>query len=217
MDKKTKKKPIGYTKEQTSSMKKLFERVDPKAGDYVGGGTVTEVKNKKKMKRMQMGGMAMMDRSSRFGRGPMGRMERPAKPGMGGDKMIQGSRGVSNSPGRISPYYAKIRAKASPITQAKTSPITQAKASPITQIESKTLTGMRPDPVTGMMPTPVPRVGETVPRRTLKGGGLARKGVGMALAKGGIVKAPARSYKDMKAGAGSGVGRIQKTKIQRGR
>lgn len=47
----------------------------------------------------------------------------------------------------------------------------------------------------------------------MRGGGLAHKGVGMALAKGGIVKAPAKSYKDMRAGAGSGVGRIQKAKI----
>ena len=37
------------------------------------------------------------------------------------------------------------------------------------------------------------------------------------MARGGIVGKPARSAKDMKAGAGSGVGRIQKTKIQRGR
>ena len=37
------------------------------------------------------------------------------------------------------------------------------------------------------------------------------------LKAGGIVGAPARSHKDMRAGAGSGVGRIQKTKIQRGR
>ena len=50
-------------------------------------------------------------------------------------------------------------------------------------------------------------------RTAMRGGGLARKGVGMALAKGGIVNAPARSYKDMRAGAGSGVGRIQKMKI----
>lgn len=39
----------------------------------------------------------------------------------------------------------------------------------------------------------------------------------LRFASGGIVGAPARSYKDMRAGAGSGVGRIQKTKIQRGR
>jgi hypothetical protein len=50
-------------------------------------------------------------------------------------------------------------------------------------------------------------------KKTMRGGGLARKGVGMALANGGIVKAQARSYKDMRAGAGSGVGRLQKTKI----
>jgi len=37
------------------------------------------------------------------------------------------------------------------------------------------------------------------------------------MAAGGIVGRPARSHKDMKAGAGSGVGRIQKTKIARGR
>ena len=36
-------------------------------------------------------------------------------------------------------------------------------------------------------------------------------------ASGGIIGKPARSSRDMKAGAGSGVGRIQKTKIQRGR
>ena len=33
------------------------------------------------------------------------------------------------------------------------------------------------------------------------------------MAAGGIVGAPARSYRDMRAGAGGGTGRIQKTKI----
>ena len=37
------------------------------------------------------------------------------------------------------------------------------------------------------------------------------------MARGGIIGKPAKSYRDMKAGAGSGVGRMQKTKIQRGR
>jgi hypothetical protein len=50
------------------------------------------------------------------------------------------------------------------------------------------------------------------------GGGMDRSGrYGGRLKAGGIVGAPARSHKDMRAGAGSGVGRIQKTKIQRGR
>lgn len=40
---------------------------------------------------------------------------------------------------------------------------------------------------------------------------------GKKMARGGIVGKPARSHRDMKAGAGSGVGRIQKMKIQRGR
>lgn len=49
------------------------------------------------------------------------------------------------------------------------------------------------------------------PKKMSKGGAVKK------MARGGIVGKPARSHRDMKAGAGSGVGRIQKTKIQRGR
>jgi hypothetical protein len=125
-----KKKPIGYSKKDTSEMKALIERTEPKSGDYVGSGTVTEVpKKKKKMKRMQMGGMANAMRV----RG-------------GGGVPVQGPGGVVVPPMRP---------------------------------ESKGLRGMVRNRI-------MDKLGM---KRTMKGGGLARKGVGMALAKGGFVKA----------------------------
>lgn len=143
-----KKKPIGYTKEETSSMKKLIERTEPKSGDYVGSGTVTEMpKKKKKMKRMMDGGMA--GRSAMHGRG-RGPMTRPGFPVRGGGGVpVQGPGG----------------------------------------------TEVRPEQPETKMPYGMMR-GRMMPRRDMlsraglmKGGGLARKGVGMALAKGGLVKA----------------------------
>ena len=125
-----KKKPIGYSKKDTSEMKALIERTEPKSGDYVGSGTVTEApKKKKKMKRMQMGGMANAMRV----RG-------------GGGVPVQGPGGVVVPP--MSP-------------------------------DSKGPRGM-------MRGRFMDKLGM---KRTMKGGGLARKGVGMALAKGGLVKA----------------------------
>lgn len=59
-----------------------------------------------------------------------------------------------------------------------------------------------------------PNVGDYVGSGTVT---TVKKKPAKKMAKGGIVGKPARSYKDMKAGAGSGVGRIQKTKIARGR
>lgn len=119
------KKPIGYTKEQTSSMKKLLEQTQKDTGDYVGSGTVTEVPKKKKPKRMQMGGMA----------GPMTRPGFPARnPAMAG-RMMNRLRSVRGGDLGDNRFIARPR----------------------------------------------PSV--------MKGGGLARKGVGMALAKGGLVKA----------------------------
>ena len=51
-----KKKGVGYSAEDRKSMKVLIERTQPDAGDYVGSGTVTNVK--KSEKKMRGGGLA---------------------------------------------------------------------------------------------------------------------------------------------------------------
>lgn len=206
-----KKKPIGYTKEQTTSMKNLIERTQEKAGDYVGSGTVTMVpKKKKKMKRMQMGGKVMNPAlaASMYGTSPRG-----SGPNDGGPAPTAGSVGAVKTP---------VRGPAMPVRGGGGVPL-QGRGGALMQPRPgmvKGPGGMRfegkPGPVRGPA-MPYGGMGGPVKtglgRTAMRGGGLARKGVGMALAKGGIVKAPARSYRDMRAGAGSGVGRIQKTKI----
>jgi hypothetical protein len=165
------KKPIGYSKKDRDEMKTLIERTEPKSGDYVGSGTVTQVPKKKKMKRMQMGGMAggrlanpaitgrpisrpevaLNPADSRpFGRGLEGR---PIPVRGGGGVPLQGPGGVMVKP---------------PIPEMKPRPAS-------------------PGPVRGMMRDRMAAMMER--KRGMKGGGLARKGVGMALAKGGLVNA----------------------------
>lgn len=141
------KKPIGYSKKDRDEMKTLIERTEPKSGDYVGSGTVTTVPKKKKMKRMQMGGMAMPTRGTMPN-------ERGAMPIRGGGGVpLQGPGGVMVEP---------------PRTETKPRPAS-------------------PGPIRGMMRD---RMAAMMTRkRGMKGGGLARKGVGMALAKGGLVNA----------------------------
>ena len=133
-----KKKPIGYGKKDRDEMKALIERTEPKSGDYVGSGTVTEEPKKKKAKRMRMGGM-----TERPEMDERGRMSRPAVPVRGGGGVpLQGPGGVMMRPERPA---------------------------------SKGFRGMMRD--------------RMMARAGMKGGGLARKGVGMAMAKGGLVKA----------------------------
>lgn len=153
----TKKKPIGYTKEQTQSMKTLVERTQKDAGDYVGSGTVTEAPKKKKMKRMMDGGMAgMADNMARKRGGeprykampieaPMKRMPPEMMERIGGG-VAAAKQAIRDRMGRAMPRGGA-----------------------------------------DMMD----RAGRAMPRvaGVMRGGGLARKGVGMALAKGGMVKA----------------------------
>jgi hypothetical protein len=141
------KKPIGYSKKDRDEMKTLIERTEPKSGDYVGSGTVTQVPKKKKMKRMMDGGMAMPTRGTMPN-------ERGAMPVRGGGGVpLQGPGGVMVEP---------------PVPEMKPRP-----ASP------GPFRGMMRDRMAAMMAR----------KKGMKGGGLARKGVGMALAKGGLVNA----------------------------
>jgi len=154
-----KKKPIGYSKKDTSEMKALIERTEPKSGDYVGSGTVTEApKKKKKMKRMMDGGMAnaMMQRGTQPNeRGPIkGVPDYTTMPIRGPGGRIRGGGGVPvQGPGGV--------------------------VVPPMRPEGKKIPGQIRDRLMGMMGR----------KAGMKGGGLARKGVGMALAKGGLVKA----------------------------
>jgi hypothetical protein len=173
-----KKKPIGYSKKDTSEMKALIERTEPKSGDYVGSGTVTEVpKKKKKMKRMMDGGMAdaMMQRGTQPNeRGPIkGVPDYTTMPIRGPGGRVRGGGGVPvQGPGGV--------------------------VVPPMRPEGKKIPGQIRDRLMGMMGRAgkgteypgMPKMGGMMARKAgMKGGGLARKGVGMALAKGGLVKA----------------------------
>lgn len=135
-----KKKPIGYTAEQTKSMKKLIERTEPKSGDYVGSGTVTEVPKKKKPKRMMDGGRVVMGVPMT----PSSRGNIRRKAGQAG-----GMIGRAIAPGQM-PGAMPVRTAGGLGTMASQSAMRKA---------------------------------------MMRGGGLARKGVGQALAAGGAVRA----------------------------
>ena len=230
-----KKKPIGYTKEQTKSMKALIERTQEKAGDYVGSGTVTTVpKKKKKMKRMMDGGMA---------NAMSGRMMNPA---LAASMQPTSPRGMGTNDGGPAPasmgglgtVKTPVRGPAMPNGGMGGPGKPMTDLSPSQSLPSNAVKGPggirlegKPGPVRGGGGVPVQGPGGAVippsrpegpkrpgfnkispsmrerlkgrmsrsgkgaeypgmpKKRAMKGGGLARKGVGMALAKGGLVKA----------------------------
>lgn len=193
-----KKKPIGYSKKDTSEMKALIERTEPKSGDYVGSGTVTTVpKKKKKMKRMMDGGMAnaMMQRGTQPNeRGPIkGVPDYTTMPIRGPGDRIRGGGGVPvQGPGGV--VVPPLRDSTTGLPAA----IAQRRSVPPMRPEGKKIPGQIRDRLMGMMGRAgkgteypgMPKMGGMMARKAgMKGGGLARKGVGMALAKGGLVKA----------------------------
>jgi hypothetical protein len=264
-----KKKPIGYSKKDTSEMKALIERTQEKAGDYVGSGTVTTVpKKKKKMKRMQMGGKVMnpalaasTQPTSPRGMGTNDGGPTPSSTGsLGAVKTPVRGTGTNDggpapsSTGSLGAVKTPVRGPAMPnggmggpgkpmtgLSPSQSLPSGAVKGPGGIRLEGRpgpvrgpampnggmggpVKTGPTPDYTTMPIRGPGGRVrggggvpvqgpgGVVVPpmspdskgprgmmrgrfmdklgmKRTMKGGGLARKGVGMALAKGGLVKA----------------------------
>ena len=173
-----KKKPIGYSKKDTSEMKALIERTEPKSGDYVGSGTVTTVpKKKKKMKRMMDGGMAHT-MSGNPGKGSEG----PGMPKTGG--MARDARMIK----RIQEKFGKMSSRFPGYKPELASPVDTRDELKSYRMGLGDYRRANPGikPVRGPLPAP-PAIPPNQP--TMKGGGLARKGVGQALAKGGLVKA----------------------------
>lgn len=162
------------------------ERKEFKGGKYMGGPAEEKAEKKKKGKRMAMGGTADGDGVARLGAGA-------TRPGM---QNMRFDKGV-NVPGRGIGQNEPPTPSPRPAVPLPTSPIAGGIAA-------------KP-PAPGRMPMPGTKVAPSgggvmnrnlglglnaprpVPTRTnaglgLRGGGLAKKGVGQALAKGGLVK-----------------------------
>lgn len=174
------------------------ERKEYKGGKYMGG-PAEEKAEKKKGKRMAMGGQAGGFGGMGGGMGNRG--------GMGGPNMMGYGRrggpagGAMARPGGISSKPAIYNKK--PDYTGTTSVSTMVVpvkdyASPMLPAGSGGMPmtpGLRPNPDVssgpGLVPPGAGGMPNTVTGRmpgAMRGGGLARKGVGQALAKGGLVK-----------------------------
>lgn len=190
------KKPIGYGKKDRDEMKALIERTEPKSGDYVGSGTVTEVPKKKKMKRMQMGGVA--ERAAMYGRGRGPNSDMMTRPGF----PVRGNMGRESRDAmrdekmkkRVMSKYDRMSSRFPGYKPTLASPVDTRDELKSFKMGLRDYRKANPDvkPVKPMRPGAIPRpVVPVIPpnQPAMRGGGLARKGVGMALAKGGLVNA----------------------------
>jgi len=187
------KKPIGYGKKDRDEMKALIERTEPKSGDYVGSGTVTTVpKKKKKMKRMMDGGVAMPTRGTM----PNERGAMPVRRRMRGFERSDANRAMRDEmmKKRVMSKYDRMSSRFPGYKPELASPVDTRDELKSYKMGLRDYRKANPDvrPVKPMRPgTIAPPVVPVIPpnQPAMRGGGLARKGVGMALAKGGLVKA----------------------------
>jgi len=146
------------------------EKKEYKGGKYMGGPAEEMVDKKKKGKRMAMGGLGMDDRAGGPPPRPMAPGSRPGMPQMGGPGPAMGRMGGMNRMRGMQPGVGgngPIMGGPAPM------PIAVGEPNP---------NAMR------MNPNPMAKDYTTAITRGMRGGGLAKKGVGQALAKGGLVK-----------------------------
>ena len=195
-----KKKGVGYSAEDRKSMKVLIERTQPDAGDYVGSGTVTKVP--KKVKRMSDGGevavgSAKMHHSGRKGGNAVKHDRGEMREGMMARrdemmKRIEERRAMRGKMREERREEMMKRRESRPAIAPEQRDAMRAqmmqKMQGIGNRVRERISGAIPKIGAGPQMTqpgfPVP-----APKPAMRGGGLARKGVGMALAKGGLAKA----------------------------
>lgn len=140
------------------------ERKEYKGGKYMGG-PAEEKAEKKKGKRMFMGGAAIRDAVSRYG-----------------NKMGPAPRSGAAMPSvSMQDMGVRDRRPAPPVMR----PL------PLPDASNPPVGAPRPPVLAGLPPGAVAKPAMAKPamaKRAMRGGGLAKKGVGQALAKGGLVK-----------------------------
>lgn len=177
------------------------ERKEYKGGKYMGG-PAEEKAEKKKGKRMFMGGSAVRDGVSNYGNqmgpAPRGGAAMPTAnlPDMGIRDRRQKPpvmRPLPYKPGVTKPEVMPAAQSAGVPANAVTNPVpSTGKGAP--GLDSLYAAGSRAQkflggsaPIIGA-PAPIMEQRAVVPAPAMRGGGLARKGVGQALAKGGLVR-----------------------------
>jgi len=187
----------GYTAKDRKAIRSLIEELaDPHSVDVTGGSSVTVIKKPKK--RMAAGGSVGPGGGMMGGSGSGGSARTaPSSGGRTTSSSAGGGRGPS-SPSRGGGSGG--RPGGNPSGSRTPSPPTKGGGKYGADLSKSFGRNWADNTYTG---------------RAFSAGARAIGAKGFAA--GGIVGRPARSYKDMKAGAGSGVGRIQKTKIARGR
>jgi hypothetical protein len=204
------KKEKGYTAKERKGLQSLIEELaDPYAGDVTGGSSVTSTKKSKK--RMPGGGLVSGPGSSQRTQpsSPSGKFGGRAP----GGTVSKAYSGVSGAAGAAKGAYGTAKGATRYASGGSVESSKSGAAGVPSSFSRRKATGVSP-PARGGQSGGMVDLGRKIANTYNRTGvfGAPRK-----YASGGIVGRPARSYRDMKAGAGSGVGRLQKTKIARGR